>query len=74
MVRIHHAGHTVRPKSIELIFIHVESEVAQEEQYHALVEESAIPKFVTSFAFLMEVQVIRPVELFYPIKNILASI
>ncbi len=63
MVCIHHAGHTVKPKPMELIFIHIESDVALEESHHGIVEETTIQMFVSSFTSLMEVQVIRPVEL-----------
>ncbi|PBK87176.1 hypothetical protein ARMGADRAFT_1035071 [Armillaria gallica] len=52
----------------------VQSEVAQEESQHAVVEETAIPNFLSSFASLKEVQAIRPVELVYPVKDALSTL
>ena len=65
MVFIHHAGDAVKPESVEHVFIHVVSEVGQEESQNlmvAVIEQARIPKFVLAFGAFVEVEVIRAVK------------
>ena len=58
MVCVQHAGNTVKSEPIKLIFIHPESKIAQQESEHfmvTVVEQPAVPEFMSSFAAFMEI-------------------
>lgn len=74
MMGIHHAGHAVESEAIELEFFDIEPQVAQQKAQHfmmAIIEEPAVPKFMTAFGTGMEILVIGAVELVQTIEDIL---
>lgn len=73
---VEHAGHSVETEAIELVLLHPEAQVTQEEAQDfvaSVVEQSTIPLLVSAFATFMEVQVIGAIEHVEPIKNVLRS-
>lgn len=63
---VHHAGHSVKSEAIELVLVHPEAEIRQEEALNfmiSVIEESRIPKFVAPPRSLMEVQMVRTIKL-----------
>lgn len=62
---VHHAGHSVKAESVEVIFVHPEAKVRQEETldfWMAIIEQARIPEIVSASAALMEVKMIRSIK------------
>lgn len=75
MMEVHHAGHTVESEAIELVRLHVEAEVTEEEAQDlvvSIVEQSAIPELVTALATFVEVEVVCTVKIIDTIEDVLA--
>lgn len=77
MVEIQHACHAVKTEAIELILVHPESEIAEEESKNfmmAVVEQPAVPLVVSPFAACMEVLMVCPVKLVDAIQDVLGRV
>ena len=77
MVLVQHAGHTIEAEAIELILLHPESQVAEQEAQYLMVtvvEQSAVPKLVGTLWSAMEVLMIRPIELVESIQYVLGGV
>ena len=77
MMQIHHTRHPIKPKPIELVRLHVKSEIAEQEAHDlmvAIVEETAVPEVVPAFAAFVEVLVVGAVEVVDPIEDVLACV
>ena len=76
MVFVHHACDAVKSKTIELVFLHPETQIAKEESKHfmiSIVEQATIPKIMPSLSSFVEIQMISPIEFVKSVKNILAG-
>lgn len=74
MVSIEHACYTVEPESIKSIFVHPKPQVTEQETHDfmvAVVEESAIPLIVLTFAAAVEILVISAIKFVKSIKHVL---
>ena len=74
---VHHAGNSVKPKSVKHVLVHVESQVGQKEPQDlvvTVVEQSAVPKFMSTSGSLVEVTVIRSVKVVQSILGVLGSV
>lgn len=75
MVHVHHTRHTIEPETVEFIFLHIKSQIAEEEAQNlvaSIVEESAVPELMSSFAAFVEVQMISSVKQVQTIEHVLA--
>lgn len=75
MMQIHHTGHPIKPKSIELVHLHVEAEIAEQETHDlmvAIVEEPTVPELMSTFSAFMEILVVRAIEIIDSIEDVLA--
>ena len=73
---VKHAGYTVETETIELIFFHPESKIAEEEAENlmvAVVEQPAVPQLVSTPSSAVEVKMIRVVKHVQAVKNVLRS-
>ena len=73
---IEHACYTIEAESVELIFIHPETQVAEKEAEHFMVpvvKKPTVPQLMAALASLMEVLVIRAIKLVQAIEDILGS-
>jgi hypothetical protein len=71
---IKHAGHTIKPEPIELVLVHPETQIAQQEPHYfmmAIVEQPAVPLVMSTLATTMEVLMVSAVELVQTIENVL---
>lgn len=71
---IQHAGYAIEPETIEIILIHPESKIRQQEPQHLMVtvvEKPAVPQLVPSFCAFVEIQIISAVKVVEPIGSIL---
>ena len=76
MMRIKHTGHSIETKAIELIDIHPEPQVAQQESQHLMapiVKQTAIPLLMPTFRSLVEILMVRPIKMIQPIKDVLGG-
>jgi phosphoenolpyruvate carboxylase len=74
MMNVEHAGYSVESESVELVLLHPEAKIAEEESHDfvmAIVEQSAVPLVMISLPTSMEVLVICAIELVETIENIL---
>lgn len=77
MVGIQHASDSVESEAIELVLIHPEAKIAQQEaQYFmvAVVEETAVPELMTTLCTFMEVEVIAAIKHVQSVQHILGSV
>lgn len=77
MVGIQHASDTVKPEAIELVLIHPEAQVAEEESHNlvmAVVEKSAVPLIVYTLTTAVEVLVISAIKLVEAIEHVLGGV
>lgn len=74
MVSVQHAGDTVETETVELVLLHPETQITEEEAQDlvmSVIEQSAVPKLVTSLCALVEVEVIAAVEHVQAIEDVL---
>ena len=74
---VHHASHSIEPKPVKHVLVHVESQVGQEEPQDlvvTIVEQPTVPQFVSTSSSLVEVTVIRSVKVIQSILGILGSV
>ena len=77
MVSVQHAGDTIESETIEVVFLHPETQVAEQEAQNlvvAVVEQSAVPQLMSSLGALMEVQVVAAVEHVQTIEHVLGCV
>jgi len=76
-MNIHHARHTIEPKTVELVLFHIKPKVAQQKSQHfvrGVVEKSAVPEVMPTFTTLVKVKVVRAVKFVQTIEHILACV
>ena len=76
MVGVQHASDTVKAEAVKLVLVHPEAQVAQQEAKNfmtAIVEQSAVPKLVSSSGTLVEVLRIATIKLIQTIQHVLRS-
>lgn len=74
---IEHASDTIKSETIKVILVHPETQVAEQEAHNlvvAVVEQSAVPLVMATFASTMEVLVIGSVKLVQAVQNILGGV
>ena len=57
-MKVHHARDAIESEAIELILLHPEAQIAHQESHNfmgSIVEETAVPKVMTTLATFMEV-------------------
>lgn len=74
MVGVQHASDTVKAEAVELVLVHPETQVAQQEAKNfmtTIIEQSAVPKLVSPSGALVEILRIATVELIQTIQHVL---
>jgi hypothetical protein len=77
MMLVHHTGHTIKPKPVKHVLVHVKPQVGQEEPQNlvvAIVEQSTVPKLVSTPGSFVEVTVIGSVKVVQSILRVLGSV
>lgn len=76
MVLVEHARHTVETETIEVVLIHPEPQVAEQESHDfvmTVIEQPAVPQLVAATSSLVEVLVVCAVEFVESIQNVLGG-
>jgi hypothetical protein len=76
VMSIHHARDAVEAEAIKLVFVHPESEVGEQESKDlvtAIVEETAVPEFMTAFGALVEIAMIGTIKHVQSVEDVLAG-
>src|SRR5690242_28446 len=77
VVGVDHACNTVEAEAIELVLVHPEPQVAEQETEDlvvTVVEQSAVPQLVSSLGALVEVLVVAAVEHVQSIQDVLGGV
>ena len=72
---VHHARDAIKAEAVELVFLHPESQVAEQEPKNfvvAVVEQTTVPQLVSSSAAFMEVEVVRSIKVVQPVQHVFA--
>ena len=74
---IHHTGDTVEAEAVELELLQPIPHIAHQEAKDlmvSIVEQTTVPKLVSTFATFMEIKMIRASELVDSIEDVLACV
>lgn len=77
VMSVHHASDTVEPEAVELILLHPEPKVAEQETHNlvvAVVEETRVPELMGAHSSIMEIVVGRAIKLVQTVKNVFGSV
>ena len=76
MMLVHHTSHPVKTEAVELVHIHPVAKIAhQETQYFmvSVIEETTVPKLVSTSGSFVEVMVVAPIKMIQAIKDVFAG-
>ena len=77
VVRVQHAGNTVKSETVELVLLHPETQITEQEAQNlmmTIVEQPAVPQLMSSLYALVEVEVVATIEHVQAIEHILGRV
>lgn len=77
MVGVQHAGDSVESETIEVVLLHPEAQVAEQEAQDfvmTVVEQPAVPQLVSSLGTLVEVEMVAAVKHVETVKHVLRCV
>jgi len=77
VVEIHHGGDAIESEAVKPVFLHVKSQVAEQEAHGlvaSIVEQSRVPELMATLGTLVEVLVVASIKVVESIEDVLAGV